>query len=171
MRDQLIKQVAEELMHPNNTVSTLEVKLELRRKYPAQFWFQHEVSKVMNDLYLKGLFDYSDTGSFRVYSLVKAKPTPVAQATPAPSRKAKAKLSRSKALELIQGTGGRFFGVTFTKKDGSVRKMRCKIDKDHLKPSTFGYLTVVDVAEGTPKSLNLQTLSEVRVNKTTYKVG
>jgi hypothetical protein len=49
--------------------------------------------------------------------------------------------------------------------------MTCRIDKDKLTPNTLGYLTVNEVKTKTYKSLNLQTLSELRINKNIYKIN
>lgn len=165
---QTIKQVANALLKANNTVTTLELKVELRKKYPSQKWKQSDISQAMNDLYLQGLYTYTDNGTYRVYSAVAA---PVAKTVVSGRKASTQKVSRTKALELIQKNGGRFFDVTFTKKDGTTREMKCRIEKHNTKPTNFGYLLVLDVEDNTPKSLNLQTVSELRMNKNVYKVA
>lgn len=165
---QTIKQVANDLLKVNNTVTTLEIKVALRKKYPNQNWKQSDISQVMDDLYLQGMYRYTDNGTYRVYSAVNS---PVSK-TVVPNKKSSTqKVSRTKALELIQKNGGRFFGVTFTKKDGTTREMKCKIEKHNTTPTPFGYLLVTDVENATNKNLNLQTISELRMNKTVYKVA
>lgn len=61
--------VAKQLAKANNTVTTLEIKNELRRDYPYYFWQQQTVSDYMSQLAADGVFTYTDNGSFRVYSL------------------------------------------------------------------------------------------------------
>ena len=48
--------------------------------------------------------------------------------------------------------------------------MRCRTYQDS-KPSVLGYVLVVDTEEAKPKSLNLQTISELRMNKKVYKIS
>jgi predicted metalloenzyme YecM len=174
-----IKQVADALLKANNTVTTLEIKTELRKRYPNQSWNQNSISNIMDDFHREGKYTFKDNGTYRVYSLVgtKANISTVNKTTPtvttptvttSSKRAASKRISRTKALEIIQNTNGRFFGVTFTKKDGTQRSMSCKINKDN-KPTPFGYILVQ--TKESPKSLNLQTISEIRANKTLYKVA
>lgn len=72
MKEACLK-VAKELAKANNTVTTLEIKNELRRDYPYFFWTQDTVSAYMAQFAGDGIFDYVDNGSFRIYSLVSQK--------------------------------------------------------------------------------------------------
>jgi 2',3'-cyclic-nucleotide 2'-phosphodiesterase (5'-nucleotidase family) len=171
-----IETVINSLLKVNNTVTTLEVKTELRRNYPRQKWDQKLVSDIMDQMFNDKTLSFNSNGTYRVYSSVKpsiSSPT-VKQVVKTLTTKnvivKKQKISKTKAIDLLTNTGGRYFGVTFTKKDGLIRKMTCKLEQE-AKPSKLGYLTVVDVKESTPKSLNLQTLSEIRMNKVIYVVG
>lgn len=65
--------VATTLAKANNTVTTLEIKNELRRDYPYYFWTQDIVSKYMDQLAGDGVFTYTDNGTFRTYKLVSKK--------------------------------------------------------------------------------------------------
>lgn len=173
---QKLEKVVNDLLVANNTCTTLEVKTELRRQYPKNNWTQSLVSDSMKDLATQGKLQYTDNGTYRVYSLVtkstnnKTKDmTKTTQTKSVANTTKKQRISRTKAISLISGTNGRFFGVTFTKKDGSIRRMKCKIEKD-TKPTQLGYLNVTDVKENTIKSMNLQTLSEIRMDKKVYLV-
>ena len=178
---QKIEQVAKDLAVANNTVTTLEIKTELRKRYQNEKWYQSDISDVMDDLNSESKFSYTDNGTFRVYSLVvKPKTTTSVLKTTTKNmsttksttvqNKTVTKISRTKALDLIKETNGKFFGVTFTKKDNTERKMRCRTYQDS-KPSVLGYVLVVDTEEAKPKSLNLQTISELRMNKKVYKIS
>jgi len=170
-----VEEVLNDLLKANNTATTLEVKTELRKRYPKTNWTQSVVSDTMNELYLEGKYTFKDNGTYRIYSsAIKTTKTnnmknKTTSTTPTVTGK-KQRISRTKAINLLSNTNGRFFGVTFTKKDGTVRKMKCKVENE-VKPTPLGYLTVVDVKEATHKSLNLQTLSEIRMNKNVYLVG
>lgn len=71
MKDAVLT-VAQSLAKAKNTVTTLEIKVELRRDYPYFFWTQDTVSKFMDQLAGDGLFTYTDNGTYRIYSLVGA---------------------------------------------------------------------------------------------------
>jgi len=71
MKDAVLK-VAQDLAVAKNTVTTLEIKVILRRDYPYYFWTQDIVSKFMDQLAGDGIFTYTDNGTFRIYSLVNA---------------------------------------------------------------------------------------------------
>lgn len=61
--------VAKQLAKANNTVTTLEIKTELRRDYPYFYWTQDVVSKIMDSLAGDGIFTYKDNSTYRIYSL------------------------------------------------------------------------------------------------------
>jgi hypothetical protein len=154
-------------------VTTLEVKNELRRLYPNSEWKQIQVSSFMKDLFDDDRVSFADNGNYRVYSLsgcpagqpltrrflLKEKKTPVVS-----------NVSKTRALEIIKSTNNHFFGVTFVTKELETRKLVCRVpgdvDTDHL-----GYLRVLDAKEGGIKTVNMQTLSEVRVNGNIYRVN
>lgn len=68
MKDAVLK-VATDLANANNTVTTLELKTELRRDYPYYYWDQKAVSTFMDQLAGDGVFTYTDNGTYRIYSL------------------------------------------------------------------------------------------------------
>lgn len=84
-------------------------------------------------------------------------------------------ISRNKALGLMQMTKGRFFTVTFTKKDGTDREMTCTYYKDQ-QMINLGYVIVNDIAlaKVSPgkslRSVNLQTLKKIKVFGSGYKI-
>ena len=197
---------ATRLLQANNTVSTLEIKAELRVKFPDYYWDQTIVSSVMDNEYRSLGMTYSDNGTYRTYSLVGSpvnapvkkgrgrprKPAPFVQAaistpkrgrgrprkTPVvatvPTVKATvvpagaSKISRKKALELMENNGGRFFTVVFVKKDGSKRTMSCQYLKDQT-DSKLGYVKVKEASAmkrgdaNCIKQVNIQTLMELRI--------
>lgn len=68
----------------------------------------------------------------------------------------------------IESTQGKFFTVTFKKKDGSLRTMNARIGvKKHLKGgvSTTAhidkYITVYEGAQASYKNINLETVEEL----------
>lgn len=181
-----ILSVAKKLCKANNTVTTLEIKTELRKRYPNSRWEQSKVSSVMNDAYTAGKFTYTDNGTFRTYSLAGkgTTSTPVAQvSTPTVTGKVKKvkapmttqKISRTKALELIQNSNGKFFTVTFIKKDGTRRVLNGQYTPD-MGVSPLGYILVRDISavrrneDKKVKNVNLQTIESITLNNVLSKV-
>lgn len=74
--------------------------------------------------------------------------------------------SRALAARLEQANG--FVTVTFLKKDGTIRKMNCRMGvTKHLKggESTLDnerYVTVFDVSKGSYRAVNRETILEVK---------
>lgn len=188
--DKVLK-VAEDLCVANNTVTTLEIKNELRKQFPNKNWRQNEISQVMIDANVIGKFDYIDNGTFRTYSLVGTQvnqtvnvgnmtttPTVLPVKTPkapkAPTTTSR--ISRTKALEIIQNSNGKFFTVTFIKKDGSRRIMNGQ-HTSNMSTSALGYINVKDISAvrrkevSTVKSVNLQTIESITLNNVVYKVA
>jgi len=175
----LLMVVVRDLLLPNNTVTNLEVKNELRRKHPTEDWVQHDVSATMAELNTEGKLDYTSNGVYRTYSLAGfAANQPLAPATqvnntiPAPKKKkdkVTSHVSKAEALRIIQTTNNHYFGVTFVKKDGNERKLVCRVRPDTT-TDDLGYLDVVNSKDGSIKHVNMQTLSEVRTDGNIYKV-
>ena len=68
----------------------------------------------------------------------------------------------------ILASNGKFVTVTFLKKDGTVRKMNCRMGvTKHLKggESTLDaeqYITVFDMAKGAYRAINRDTIIEIK---------
>jgi hypothetical protein len=81
-----------------------------------------------------------------------------------------------KNVELIKKIiGTRFFSVTFTKKDGTERTINARLGvKKHLKGgeksynnNDFNYLTVYSVKDKGYRTVNLDTIKEIKLNNRT----
>lgn len=181
----LVENTAKKLLHANNTVTTLEIKNQLRKDHPNHAWYQNDISDVMDYFYQQGIFDYNDNGTYRTYfdpqtatlstsptvSAIKAVPSTTSTTVTTPKTTS---ISKTKALELIKETGSKFYGVTFTKKDGTERKMLCQTVNTF---SPLGYIVVKDMNEvrkgnsNPDRNVNLQTLTELKVNGVKYKIN
>lgn len=81
-------------------------------------------------------------------------------------------VTKNGAMALIKENKGKFFGVSFTKKDGTHRDMVARLGVTrHLtgkgqkySPQDHGLLTVFDVANKGYRNINLETLSQLRIN-------
>lgn len=198
-RNQAILDMANALCNANNTFSTLELKNELRKKFPNEIWNQVDVSIAMVDLADSGKFNFTYNGNFRTYFAVpslqgtqvqnqtknsnltmvsklitKAQSSNNTANVPTKAVKVKApivtkRISRTKALEIIKNTNGKFFSVKFEKKNGDDRLMGVQYVKG-TKPDPLGYVLLKDLKAKKSKSVNLQTLSEIKTNNILYKV-
>ena len=87
------------------------------------------------------------------------------------------KLSRTKVKEVIDASKG-VYEVTFKKKDGTVREMLARQNVEHnlqggvnkvVKPSN-DYISTFDVDAFAYRTINLATVTELKVNGQHYKV-
>ena len=189
MKDAVLS-TAKVLLVANNTITTLEIKLQLRKDYPYFYWTQDTVSNFVNDLVSEGkLTIVDDNGTYRTY----ADPTQPARVSNVTSTGSKTvttkkvastptvklpkgkKITAQKAVEMMKNNKGRFFTVIFTKKDNTTRTLNGQWVKDQ-KPNANGYVLVKDAAKmkKTPndciRNVNLQTLHAISINGNTYRV-
>lgn len=167
MSKALLSQALIELLAPNNRVTTLELKLHLRRTAPGFYWTQAVVSEMMNELYERGVLTYTDNGTYRTYSL------PVSEKK-AKKTSDKKSISKTKAIELMENNRGHFFTAVFTKKNGDDRKINCQYLKDQ-EASKLGYIKVRELnklkdKEQSIRQINVQTLKSLKINGVVYKV-
>ncbi len=78
------------------------------------------------------------------------------------------KISRTKAVEIINSTNGKFFTVAFVKKDGTTRIMNCNKKKNSK--SALGYIVVNDISSGKTKNVDPRTILGLSFNKQVYKI-
>jgi len=82
------------------------------------------------------------------------------------------------AKELIFNTKGKFFTVTFIKKDGSERVMNARLGvKKYLKggtlaydPAEFNYITVYDMGAKGYRTVNANTIQKLKIGKNEYAI-
>jgi hypothetical protein len=87
-------------------------------------------------------------------------------------------IDRETAKELIFNTKGKFFTATFIKKDGSERVMNARLGvKKYLKggklrynPADFNYISVYDMGVKDYRTLNVNTISDLKIGKNEYVV-
>ena len=84
----------------------------------------------------------------------------------------------SQIQELKKMVGGKIFSVEFIKKDGTLRKMVCRLGvKKHLKGGSLGYdaealnyLTVFDLQSEEYRTINVNTLKSITFEGVTYQI-
>ena len=90
------------------------------------------------------------------------------------NKKQAKQLLLSKDIEAIKKfIGNKFFSVEFYKKDGTLRKMQCRLNvKKHLKGGTksydsdaLEYLTVYSIDSKGYRTVNLNTIKQIKANR------
>jgi len=87
-------------------------------------------------------------------------------------------IDKETAKELIFGTKGKFFTVTFIKKDGSERVMNARLGvKKYLRggelrydPAEFNYITVYDMGAKGYRMVNANTIQNLKIGKNEYVI-
>lgn len=166
------------LLEANNTVTTLELKQELRTKFPEFSWVQNDISQFMIDLHLAGELTYEDNGTYRTYS-GEAKKKATSKKDPKTGKNLKkikaTPISRTKAFDLMMGNKGYFFTAEFVKKDGETRVINCQCLKDQ--DPKLGYIKVKEASlmrtdpENCIRQINIQTLVSLKIGGVPYKVN
>jgi len=87
-------------------------------------------------------------------------------------------ISKAEAKQMIKDTKGKFFTVTFIKKDGSTRVMNARLGvKAYLKggelpydPEEKGLIPVYDVKTGDYRMINVNTITKLKIGNNEYEV-
>ena len=87
-------------------------------------------------------------------------------------------ISRPEAKQMIKDTKGKFFTVTFTKKDGTTRVMNARLGvKVYLKGGELPYdseakglIPVYDVKTKDYRMVNINSITYLKIGNNTYEV-
>ena len=87
-------------------------------------------------------------------------------------------INRADAKTLIKATKGKFFTVTFTKKDGTTRVMNARLGvKAYLKggelpydPESKGLIPVYDMGKQEYRMINTNTITNIKIGNKEFKV-
>lgn len=87
-------------------------------------------------------------------------------------------ISKDQAAQLIRDTNGKFFTVTFVKKDGTTRVMNARLGvKAYLKggelpynPTAKGLIPVYDMQVRDYRMVNINTITKLKIGNNTYNV-
>lgn len=185
---QAVLDAATKLLKANNTVTTLEIKTELRTSVTTSSLYstQDNVSSAMQELEQEGKFIFVDTGVYRIYSDPQKTVTPTTTKQQIVNTVATSRVSTRKALDLIRNSKGHFFTVEFIKQDDNkLRTMNCQ----YLSGQDIDPLGVIKVKEAsklkaynklvklgqTPKkdyirSFNVSTLKSLSIGGQNLKI-
>ena len=88
-----------------------------------------------------------------------------------------AKIGITAAAEMILASKGKIFSVNVKTKENPDRKMTCRLTKACVQPGTIGakkkvigQLTVKDVQAKDFRTINLQEVTSLRINKEVYTI-
>ena len=87
-------------------------------------------------------------------------------------------ISKAEAKQMIKDTKGKFFTVTFIKKDGTTRVMNARLGvKAYLKggelpydPEAKGLIPVYDVKTKDYRMVNINTITKLKIGNNEYQV-
>lgn len=141
--------------------TTLDIKIACRSAYPNDKFYQSDVSDVMDKIApnrIKGL-TYNDTGQYRVYYITLSSQPPIVQTSVI-------SVSKKDMVKLLRANTGKFFGITFTKKDGTKRTLNGQMsDKKFI--NDLGYLNII-TNKGDYKQVDPKKILEVTINGNKY---
>ena len=92
------------------------------------------------------------------------------------------KISKEEARKIIKGSGGQFFSVRFTKKDGEVRNLNGRIGVHKSKyaplknvglgynPQDYGLVGIFDAQKKAYRMINIDTLIQLKVGGEIYQI-
>lgn len=103
-----------------------------------------------------------------------AEETPAAETPEQPS----GPITKAEAKQLIKDTKGKFFTVTFIKKDGTTRVMNARLGvKAYLKggelpydPEAKGLIPVFDIPKREYRMVNVNTITKLKIGSNEYDV-
>ena len=87
-------------------------------------------------------------------------------------------ITKPEAKQMIKDTKGKFFTVTFTKKDGTTRVMNARLGvRAYLKggelpydPESKGLIPVFDIPKKEYRMVNINTITKLKIGNNTYDV-
>ncbi len=78
------------------------------------------------------------------------------------------RISKTKAVELIENAGGRFVTVTFIKKNQQERTINCIVKKNPM--TRAGYIRVYSIPDKGYKSVDPRTITKLVKDKQIYNI-
>jgi len=93
------------------------------------------------------------------------------------------KISKATAKDMIKGSKGKFVSVRFVKKDGDIRNLNGRVGVHKSKhapltgqglaynPDDYGLVGIFDAQKKAYRMVNINTLSQLKVDGETYEVS
>lgn len=161
-----VEKVFRKLLKKGSKITTLDIKNNLRQKYPNKSWKQKDISLALMNIEANDKnISFTDNGVYREYSLVK--PKKVSKPKVQKIRDG-GKISKTDAVIKIKSSKGRFFTVTFIKKDKSERTLNGNIRLDNFM-NNQGYINVRE-SNGNQRQINPRTITALKIAGSQYIV-
>lgn len=145
-----IKAVATRLILEKGSTTNLDVKNQLRDEFPTGDWTQKKISKAMHQLVKEGKFSSEDLGSWQEF---KQNSSRVIE-----------KKSRTKLIEDLKSSGGKFVTVLFEKNDKTTRMIYGKVHSTNF-INTLGYINFYS-SKGGVKQINPKKIIALKTKGT-----
>jgi C-terminal processing protease CtpA/Prc len=81
------------------------------------------------------------------------------------------RINKSRAVELITNSKGKFFTVTYVTKSNETRTINCNTKISRTNPTSLGYITVYSFKDKGYRSVNTQTIKSLNMNGYTYRIN
>lgn len=158
------------------STTTLDVKKQLRNDFPKYKWNQDNVSEALMEIESNDSnLTFTDNGVYREYTVVGYNsngPIKVSKTTSntTVSRGIRdgGKISKTDAVTKIKSSKGRFFTVTFIKKDKSERTLNGNVRLDNFM-NNQGYINVRE-SNGNIRQINPRTITALTIAGSQYNV-
>ena len=166
-----VEKTFRKLLKKGNCITTLDVKNRLRHEYSTKSWKQKDISQALIDIEsVDSSISFTDNGTFREYSLVNS-PFPIKQLKQQKKKvqvRDGGKISKTDAVNKIKSSKGRFFTVTFIKKDKTSRDMNGNVRLDNFM-NNQGYINVRE-SNGNIRQVNPRTITALKIAGSQYVV-
>lgn len=164
--EKLVIGVAKDLLVTGPT-TTLDIKNACRKKYPGTMFYQSDISDIMMQIAPSAIdnLQFTDTGTHRVYQLYVPVSSTVAQS---PQYSSTSKVSKTEAIAVLKSNTGKFFGITFEKKNGDQRTLNAQMRKDKFM-NDLGYLNVI-TNKGDHKLVDPKKIKSISIGKKLFVV-
>lgn len=188
----VIHEAALDVLSTKQQIEVADVFNHLLNHFPNQYWLEAEVSDTLwslaedGKLQWMGIGTYSKTQKSQTMSLKElANMMGITMENieeksvynkSEKKKMVKKTISRTKAVELMENSKGKFFTATFLKKDGTERTINCQYQKGQK--NKLGYIGVheaklmkkVGSNNNSLKSINAQTITGLKLSGVVYKI-
>jgi hypothetical protein len=125
-------------------VTTLDIKNSIRTTHPEIRCYQSDVSEAMDNLFNDNILPnltYDDNGKYREYYIEDFSVTTVNSGVSYISPPVVKKVPKTTLLDIMKSSKGRFFTVSWIKKDGSERTANGKVTQAKFQ-NQLGYIVL-----------------------------
>jgi len=143
--------------------TTLDIKNECRKRHPRDKFYQSDVSEIMEQIVMNKIpnLTFRDNGQYREYYIDNS-----VSSQSSTTQNNVITTSKKSMVELLRKNVGKFFGITFIKKDGSQRTLNGHMsDKNFI--NDLGYLNIV-TNKGDYKQVDPRKILEITINGNKY---